>query len=174
MSETRPAEARSPDPVPDPGPDPGPDPALGVVIVTFNSTDVILDCLESLFAATGTRLAIAVVDNASTDGTAALLRDWAAGRRPYVPPADLPFALHPCPKPLAPARRRRRAARRGGPCGDPDRERGERRLCRRGQPRASPIWPAAPRSRGSGSSIPTGSPEPRRRAASPPRRRGSR
>ena len=75
-------------------------PALGVVIVTFDSADVILDCLEGLLAARGVALRIAVVDNASTDGTPDLLRDWAAGRRPYGPPPGLPFALAPSPKPL--------------------------------------------------------------------------
>lgn len=75
-------------------------PTLGVVLVTFNSADVILDCLESLLAAQGVALSIVVVDNDSTDGTPALLRDWAAGWHPYVAPAALPFALTPAPKPL--------------------------------------------------------------------------
>jgi GT2 family glycosyltransferase len=75
-------------------------PALGVVIVTFNSSDVILDCLESLLAATGVRLTIVVVDNASTDGTPALLRDWAAGRVDWQSPPDMPFTLYPCAKPV--------------------------------------------------------------------------
>lgn len=75
-------------------------PVLGVVVVTFNSSDVILDCLESLLASTGVRLRIAVIDNASTDGTPDLIRDWAAGKTPYVVPGDLPFALEPAPKPL--------------------------------------------------------------------------
>ena len=76
-------------------------PALGVVIVTFNAADVILDCLESLLAATGIRLDIIVVDNASTDATTARIRDWAAGITPYLPPQDMPFALCPAPKPVA-------------------------------------------------------------------------
>lgn len=75
-------------------------PTLGVVLVTFNSTDVILDCLESLLAAQGVALSIVVVDNGSTDGTPALLRDWAAGRHAYAAPATLPFPLDPAPKPL--------------------------------------------------------------------------
>lgn len=75
-------------------------PALGVVIVGFNSADVILDCLESLLAAKGVALHIVVVDNASTDGTPEALEAWAAGHAPYAAPADLPFALTPAPKPL--------------------------------------------------------------------------
>ena len=76
-------------------------PVLGVVIVTYNSSDVILDCLETLLQAKGVRLVVAVVDNASPDGTPQLLRDWAAGAAPYAAPGDLPFALDPQPKPLA-------------------------------------------------------------------------
>lgn len=80
--------------------DPADPPLLGVVLVTFNSSDVILDCLESLAAAEGVRLRVAVIDNGSTDGTPALIRDWAAGRRD-APLDGLPFELSPVPKPLA-------------------------------------------------------------------------
>lgn len=75
-------------------------PALGVVIVSFNSSDVILDCLESLLAATGVDLHIVVVDNASTDGTPNLITDWAAGQLAYQPSQDLPFSITPVAKPL--------------------------------------------------------------------------
>lgn len=74
-------------------------PLLGVVLVTFNSSDVILDCLESLLASTDVRLAIAVVDNASTDGTPDLLRRWAAGEE-SAPLAEVPFEVSAAPKPL--------------------------------------------------------------------------
>ncbi|SNR71937.1 glycosyltransferase family 2 protein [Puniceibacterium sediminis] len=76
---------------------------LGVVVVTYNAADVILDCLETLLgaaAADGAALRVVVVDNASTDGTPAVIRDWAAGRVPYVAPDDLPFAHLPVAKPL--------------------------------------------------------------------------
>lgn len=75
-------------------------PTLGVVVVTFNAADVILDCLESLLASDGVALEIVVVDNASTDATLATIRAWAAGSAAYVPAGDLPFALAPCPKPV--------------------------------------------------------------------------
>ena len=75
-------------------------PPLGVIIVTFNSADVVLDCLESLLAATDVRLEIVIVDNASRDETVRSLRDWAAGSLPYLPPTDIPFALRPCIKPV--------------------------------------------------------------------------
>lgn len=74
-------------------------PCLGVVLVTYNSAGIILDCLESLLASTGVRLVLQVVDNASTDGTPSVIRDWAAGRA-AAPLADLPFAVPLAPKPL--------------------------------------------------------------------------
>jgi GT2 family glycosyltransferase len=77
---------------------------IGVAIVTFNAADVIRDCLESLLAAAaadGVSLRIVVIDNASTDGTPALIRAWAAGAEPYAPPGDIPFALAPVAKPVA-------------------------------------------------------------------------
>jgi GT2 family glycosyltransferase len=55
---------------------------LGVVIVTFNSADVILDCLESLFGSDDKdALSVVVVDNASSDNTCAVISDWAGGAR---------------------------------------------------------------------------------------------
>jgi hypothetical protein len=73
------------------------------VLVTYYSADVILDCLETLVAAAitdGTTLRVAVVDNASPDNCVVAIRAWAAGVRPYAPPADLPFAHRSVPKPL--------------------------------------------------------------------------
>lgn len=76
-------------------------PPLGVAIVTFNAADVILDCLESLLAATGADLRIVVVDNASADDTVATIRAWAAGKTPYSAPGDIPFPLPPAAKPVS-------------------------------------------------------------------------
>jgi GT2 family glycosyltransferase len=54
---------------------------LGVVIVTYNSRDVIIACLESLFASDDAdALEILVVDNDSTDGTAEVVAQWKLGR----------------------------------------------------------------------------------------------
>lgn len=75
-------------------------PRLGVTICTFNSADVILDCLESLLASTGVSLSIVIADNASTDGTVTLLRDWAAGRVAYDAPEGSPIALVPVLRPV--------------------------------------------------------------------------
>lgn len=75
-------------------------PALGVVIVTFNSADVILDCLESLLASSEVVLHIAIVDNASEDDTLAVISAWAAGRVPFAMAPDLPVAVPAAPKPL--------------------------------------------------------------------------
>lgn len=73
---------------------------LGVVVVTYNAADVVLDCLESLLGTQDAELHIVVVDNASTDGTAQLIRDWAAGRVSHELPKHLPFAVTRSPKPL--------------------------------------------------------------------------
>jgi GT2 family glycosyltransferase len=75
-------------------------PLLGVVVVTFNSADVILDCLESLLAQHDVALRIVVVDNASQDGTLDLLYAWAVGDQAYQAPGDIPFDLTASPKPL--------------------------------------------------------------------------
>ncbi len=62
---------------------------MGVVIVTYGAADVIADCLETLFASEGVALSVVVVDNASPDGTAEVVRDWQVGR---TLPAAMPFA----------------------------------------------------------------------------------
>jgi GT2 family glycosyltransferase len=75
---------------------------LGVVIVAFNSADVILDCLDSLFASDDAdRLDVVVVDNASGDDTRAAIVDWAAGKRHAPNPACVPGQAAPAPKPIA-------------------------------------------------------------------------
>lgn len=74
-------------------------PRLGVVVVTFNAADVILENLESLLAQSDqVALDVVVVDNGSTDETPETIRDWASGRVPFA--AGLPFDLPPCPKPV--------------------------------------------------------------------------
>ena len=55
-------------------------PTLGVAIVAFHSADVILPCLDSLFASRGVMLRVVVTDNASDDEAVTLVRDWAASR----------------------------------------------------------------------------------------------
>ncbi|WP_456388115.1 glycosyltransferase family 2 protein [Profundibacter sp.] len=76
-------------------------PRLGVIVVTFNSADVILDCLESLLSSKGVRLDIYIVDNASRDNTLQVLENWASGDNPYQPPQDMPFHLKPAIKPIS-------------------------------------------------------------------------
>ena len=75
---------------------------LGVVIVTYNSTDVIRDCLDTLLSATeGTTLYVVVVDNASPDETVGVIEAWASGEDGYTLPADLPFVTNLFPKPVS-------------------------------------------------------------------------
>ena len=52
---------------------------IGVVIVAFNSGDVIADCLGALMAQTEGRPRVVVVDNASSDDTVETVRRWSAG-----------------------------------------------------------------------------------------------
>ncbi len=55
---------------------PSPDPLVSVVIVNWNSGDSLRACIDSLLGSTqGPRLEIVVVDNASTDASAALATD---------------------------------------------------------------------------------------------------
>ncbi len=54
--------------------------SIGAVIVTFNSADVIRGCLDSLVAQVGARVRVVVVENASTDTTVQVIREWAVGR----------------------------------------------------------------------------------------------
>jgi GT2 family glycosyltransferase len=74
---------------------------LGVVVVCFNSADVILENLESLLAQVAdVPLDIVLVDNGSTDNTLAVIHAWASGEVPFEAPTDIPFAMTPCPKPV--------------------------------------------------------------------------
>jgi GT2 family glycosyltransferase len=75
-------------------------PVIGVVIVSFRSGDVILECLESLLAVTDAPMRIVVVDNASPDDTCERIAAWAAGSEPFLPKSDSPVQLVPAPKPL--------------------------------------------------------------------------
>lgn len=76
-------------------------PALGVAIVAFHSADVIVPCLDSLFASQRIRLRVAVTDNASGDETVALVSDWAARRA--ANDAAFSFAELPADTPERPA-----------------------------------------------------------------------
>ena len=49
-------------------------PDLSVIIVSYNTCDLLRNCLLSLRASVGPSLEIIVVDNASTDGSAAMVR----------------------------------------------------------------------------------------------------
>lgn len=76
--------------------------SLGVVVVTYNSADVIRDCLETLLTAAGdVALRVVVVDNASPDTTVDVIESWMAGADGYTLPDDLPFTTDPLPKPVS-------------------------------------------------------------------------
>lgn len=71
---------------------------LGIVVVAYNASDVIRDCLETLLAASGDARVV-VINNASTDNTWQVLNDWMQGRDGYMP-HNLPFSLKIVSKPL--------------------------------------------------------------------------
>lgn len=73
---------------------------LGVVVVAFNSADVIGECLESLFASAGATLHVVVVDNRSDDDTLEMIGNWAAGRSYRRRPGAAPIAVGPAAKPV--------------------------------------------------------------------------
>ena len=75
-------------------------PILGVVIVTFNASDVIHGCLESLMAARHVDLRVVVVDNAATDDTVEYVRRWSQGAKSLTMPSELPFSLGKVSKPI--------------------------------------------------------------------------
>lgn len=74
---------------------------LGVVIVAFNSADVIGECLESLYASEGAKLHVVVVDNRSDDATLAVVADWAAGRNVARRHEAAPIPIGPATKPVS-------------------------------------------------------------------------
>ena len=70
-------------------------PPMGVVIVAFHSSDVILACLDSLLASQKVQMRVVVTDNASGDDTVARVRAWAERRSAAEPSftfAELPAA----------------------------------------------------------------------------------
>ncbi|NTU79770.1 MAG: glycosyltransferase family 2 protein [Chloroflexales bacterium] len=68
-------------------------PRLAVVILSYNRADLLADCLVSLYAApTRCALEVWVVDNASSDGSAALVRDQFPQARLIVSPINGGFS----------------------------------------------------------------------------------
>lgn len=67
-------------------------PVVGVIIVTYCSSEVILQCLESVLSSDYRDLKIVVCDNASTDDTVGRIREWANGRLPLTWPDNTPVA----------------------------------------------------------------------------------
>jgi GT2 family glycosyltransferase len=89
---------------------------LGIVILNWNTRDLLRDCLKSVFASTGLgTYRVVVVDNASTDGSVAMVRaefpqalliesrennGYAAGNNLGLRALGFVDALHPLPLPL--------------------------------------------------------------------------
>ena len=60
-------------------------PDVSVVVPTFNRAHLLTESLDSLLAQEGVSLEVVVVDDGSTDDTAALVRGWSDPRLRYVP-----------------------------------------------------------------------------------------
>lgn len=71
---------------------------IGVVIVIYNSADVVLDCIESLLRQADYTFRIVLVDNASPDDSVARVEAWARGDIPYAPQPGSPLGR---PQPVA-------------------------------------------------------------------------
>src|SRR5438874_2048343 len=66
------------------------DSTVSVTIVTFNSGKYIRRCLDAVLAQQGVRLDVVVVDNASTDATRQILREYPV--RVFQNPTNIGFA----------------------------------------------------------------------------------
>lgn len=88
-----PAADLSPDPVGDPEGRAMPTAELTVIIVSYNTRDLTLKCLQTLYANTArTRLHVVVYDNASRDGTAEAVRAQYPQVELIASPDNLGFA----------------------------------------------------------------------------------
>jgi GT2 family glycosyltransferase len=77
-------------------------PKIGVIVVAFNSDQIIDECLETLFAAGQEGLRVVVVDNHSRDSTCQVVTDWASGQSPFQRRDNCPLpAAGVVPKPVA-------------------------------------------------------------------------
>ncbi len=74
-------------------PSPPPHPVVAIIVLTWNGRDLTLACIDSLAAVGTPGVRIVLVDNASTDGTVAAVRDRYADRVTIVETgANLGFA----------------------------------------------------------------------------------
>ena len=55
-------------------------PMVKIIILNWNGWQDTIECLESIFQISYPNYQIIVVDNGSTDGSAAKIRDWAEGK----------------------------------------------------------------------------------------------
>lgn len=67
-------------------------PDVSVILVSFNTREMLRECLETVFAQTGVSLEVFVVDNASRDGSVDMLSAWFPQVRVIASPVNLGFA----------------------------------------------------------------------------------
>ncbi len=56
---------------------------LSIIILSYNTKDITLKCLESVYKSLNTNSEVIVVDNASTDGSQKALKDFSQGRENF-------------------------------------------------------------------------------------------
>ncbi len=69
-----------------------PRPDVSVVLVSFNTRDLLRECLQTVYAQTGVTMEVFVVDNASRDGSAAMVCAEFPGATVIVSELNLGFA----------------------------------------------------------------------------------
>jgi GT2 family glycosyltransferase len=85
-------EAPAAEPVPMDSPiDPPVD--VSVVVVSWNTRELLRECLEAVLASTGVAIEVLVVDNASSDGSSDMVRQTFPGARLLVNSENLGFAV---------------------------------------------------------------------------------
>lgn len=62
--------------------------AIGVILVSYCSSDVIAECLASLAASEGARLHVVICENASPDASADVIREWAVANGVAIGESD--------------------------------------------------------------------------------------
>jgi GT2 family glycosyltransferase len=63
-------------------------PSIAIIIVTFNTGDLVVKCLDSIVAGSASPHEVIIVDNASNDDTPTLVEDWIARRAHAVSGPD--------------------------------------------------------------------------------------
>lgn len=87
------ADQHSPAPALPPVPAPGPEPVVSILVISYNTRAMTLDCLASVLAETRVPHELIVLDNASPDGSATAIAAEFPALRLIASPDNLGFAV---------------------------------------------------------------------------------